>query len=202
MEKVEHYIIRQVTMALLPGDTADGSLKTYILEENQILWCEQSPRDILCDSCMYYGSSYMGRKQSAVMMGYKSMPPICVCSDLDIYFFPLMSETHRECIWISHDHVIEGQIRGKEDTYALMTNEQIVPLPVHYQIFRRKMTRTTDYRYKMSKRLEKNRHSELAMIREPGEHLIVRFNAQGTYSIEETDYQREKRNYKSDFARE
>lgn len=202
MEKVEQYIIRQVTMALLPSDKADGTLRTYILEENQILSCDKTPREILCDSCTYYGATYSGRKKSAVMMGYKSMPPICVCNDLDIYFFPLMSEMHRECIWIAHGHVIDSQIKGKEDMCALMTNEQIVPLPVHYQSFRRKMIRTTDYRYKMEKKLKKNRRPALQIIREHSEHPIVRFNAQGTYIIEETEYQDREKNYINHAARE
>ncbi|WP_100487110.1 competence protein ComK [Sporolactobacillus pectinivorans] len=153
MEKVNQYMIRQETMALLPRDAEDGSLQTYVIEEDRVMIVSKTPFEIIQNSCSYFGVTYAGRKRGAVSMGYKSMPPICICSELGIYFFPLMSETNRSCIWLSHSHIENWQNLEKKGVLVHLTHGRMIKMPFNVNVFRIKVMRTAQYRHQMRVRV-------------------------------------------------
>lgn len=185
MDKMDQYVICQDTMALLPCNGPDGSLGTLVVEEERRLMVAQSPLQIVEDSCNYFGSTYVGRKKGAVSMGYKSMPPICVCSELGIYFFPLMSETRRACVWLSHTHVRHWEQAGRKNARIFLLNGQMFDVPVQANIVANKARRAAQYRYQLCERVAPYRLKYApAVLREKWHSSEVMINDGGTYSID------------------
>ncbi|TGA97505.1 competence transcription factor (CTF) [Sporolactobacillus shoreae] len=184
MEEKDQYIIRQETMALLPCDAEDGSLKTFVVEENKTILIAKTPFEIIRDSCNYFGVTYSGRKKGAVAMGYKSMPPICICSELGIYFFPLMSELHRNCIWLAHPHC-RNYTETDNGVLVHLTHGYKIRIPVNLNVFKAKVHRTAQYSYQMLGRVSQFRsagYGSAVSEEQSASRLMV--NERGTYYID------------------
>ncbi|WP_262393228.1 competence protein ComK [Sporolactobacillus inulinus] len=53
-------------------------------------------------------------------MGYKSMPPICVCGELGIVFLSSMTERSDTCAWLSFSHVRQWSDNEKKGSVAVL----------------------------------------------------------------------------------
>ncbi|WKB35363.1 competence protein ComK [Terrilactibacillus sp. S3-3] len=71
LESVDKYVVNPDTMALLPINGPQGELWTLALETNAHVKITMTPFKIIDYSCIYFGSTYAGRKGSASLMGYK-----------------------------------------------------------------------------------------------------------------------------------
>ncbi|RYM05018.1 competence transcription factor (CTF) [Sporolactobacillus sp. THM7-7] len=185
-EKLEQYIIHPGTMALLPHDDENGNLWTFALEEKQTRTVKKTPLRIVQESCAYFGSTYKGRKKGAVSMGFKSMPPICICSELKIYFISLMSETHRECVWLAHSHIRQWEENDRSKVWVKLTNDKRISIPVAKHSFSNKVFRTAQYRYQLRERVNAFQYAQTDLgssEKNNAEHLVI--NERGTYSISE-----------------
>lgn len=188
MKSFSSYIIRQDTMALLPHDSENGELWTLVVEENEMKRVARSPLAIIHDSCSYFGATYIGRKKGAVLMGYKSMPPICICSELSIYFFPLMSEANRECVWLAHSHVKQWEPGDGSTVKVKLTHDRVFEVPVHKNAFVNKVFRTAQYRYQLRERVAPYRRKESILTKDEPEYFgKLYMNERGTYSFLESN---------------
>ncbi|MCO7175015.1 competence protein ComK [Sporolactobacillus kofuensis] len=189
MENEKLYIIRPETMALLPYDRSDGSLGTLIIEETRTCQVAQTPLQIVQESCSYYGSTYSGRKKIAMMMGYKSMPPICVCNELGIYFLPLMAEASRNCVWLAHSHI--RQWAKSEETpgtiFAYLTHNQKIELPINIRPFFNKVMKTAQYRLQIRERIAPYQILDTGVPRKQVHEHNIRINERGTFFIHLND---------------
>ncbi|MFT8390839.1 MAG: competence protein ComK [Sporolactobacillus sp.] len=183
-DEVDNYIIRQETIAILPTDSCDGSLESIVLEENRQFRCRQKPLRIIEESCVYYGSTYMGRKKSARSMGFKSMPPVCICSELSIFFIPLMAEAHRGCAWIAHAHVLNWQDVDKRSAKIEFSNRQTLAVKGNAASFGRKVMRAAQYRLTLHKRIANSPKSLYSIaVPEAVEAIPIKINEHGTYIV-------------------
>ncbi|MCQ2009740.1 MAG: competence protein ComK [Sporolactobacillus sp.] len=154
MELLNHYIIRPETMALLPYCFSDGSMGTLVIEEACEHYVMELPKAIVERSCGYYGSTYKGRKKIAVDMGYKSMPPICVCGELGIVFISSMTERSDRCAWLAFIHVRQwSEVDKKSKVAVSLTNGQIVELPMSPGPFSGRVMRAMQYRHQLRERI-------------------------------------------------
>ncbi|MCL1632516.1 competence protein ComK [Sporolactobacillus sp. CPB3-1] len=152
----QHYIIRPETMALLPYQFADGHLGTLVVEEGGEVYAAGLPKAIVERSCGYYGSSYTGRKKCAREMGYKSMPPICVCGELGIIFVASMTERSDYCAWLAFSHVLQWHEIGKHGTVSVsLTCDKKIELPMSPGPFSGRMMRAMQYRHQLRERISK-----------------------------------------------
>lgn len=193
MEK-KQYIVNEKTIALLPHNAEDGSLETFVIEENCEFIARATPLQIVQQSCAYFGSTYAGRKKGAAHLGYKSMPPICVCSELNLYLFPLKSEVHRDNIWIAHAHIstwLSGS-KDKNSVRVLTIHGDIIDLPVRMSIFERKAMRTAQFRIQLRERVSSYRTEKIRELPEDrtGRRLVV--NESGHYRIDRESHLPEK----------
>jgi competence protein ComK len=193
MEK-KQYIVNEKTIALLPHNAEDGSLETFVIEENCEFIAGATPLQIVQQSCAYFGSTYAGRKKGAAHLGYKSMPPICVCSELNLYLFPLKSEVHRDNIWIAHAHIstwLSGS-KDKNSVRVLTIHGDIIDLPVRMSIFERKAMRTAQFRIQLRERVSSYRTEKIRELPEDrtGRRLVV--NESGHYRIDRESHLPEK----------
>jgi Genetic competence transcription factor len=175
--KKKQYVVNEKTIALLPHNAADGSLETFVIEENREFISRETPFEIVQQSCSYFGSTYAGRKKGAANLGYKSMPPICVCSELNLYLFPLKSESQRDNIWIAHSHISTWlpDSSVKKSVRVLTIHGDIIDLPVRMSIFERKAMRTAQFRIQLRERVSFYRSEKIRELPQDqtGRRLIV-----------------------------
>lgn len=96
------YIINTDTLALVPITKK----KTKVYENNGVYVINKNARRIIEDNCIFFGSSYEGRKRSATTcLGIKQKSPILIEESNDLIFFPTASPRVHECAWIAVNHV-------------------------------------------------------------------------------------------------
>lgn len=100
---LQDYEINSDTLAILPYQSEYAK----VLELNNQYYVKKTPKNIICDSCKYYGSSYQGRVEGTrnlVGIYYKS--PIIVEESIPMIFFPTESPRHESCSWINLSNVV------------------------------------------------------------------------------------------------
>lgn len=186
MEFSDEYLINTETMGLLPMDGPYGESWSIVLEVDAILCVKKKILEIIDDSCIWFGSSYEGRKAGVTtLMGYKSMQPILVSSYIGQYFFPLGSSTARETVWLSHNHIKQYEKTDKETTRIQFSNSQTLGLPLRFGAFERKACRTAEYRHRINEHVQTYKVSRQE-IQKNDFNDLSRWLAQtssGTYSL-------------------
>lgn len=105
-EMLEKYFIHSSTMALIPVWLKGNQLGTKILEEGGEFIVNCKPLTIIANSCMYYGSSYKGRKDATMeLIHINRKPPIAINPLSNLYFFPSLSPRQEQCGWFSQSHI-------------------------------------------------------------------------------------------------
>lgn len=99
---VNNYEISSNTCAVISVD--DNLVK--IIENGKEFYVKDSSINIINNSCMYYGSTFEGRCESAKRMlnGFYKLP-IVIEESAPIVFFPISSPKHSKCIWISLQNI-------------------------------------------------------------------------------------------------
>ncbi len=92
------YYINKGTCAIVPL----GEEVSKVIELDKEFIVNRSVKDIINDSCKFFGSSYQGRFEGSkkiLKMNYKL--PIVVEEYNNIIFFPTSSPRFNQCIWVS-----------------------------------------------------------------------------------------------------
>lgn len=106
---MNEYFINKGTCAIVP---ISSSMSRVIELDNEFI-INKSVRDIINDSCKFFGSSYQGRFEGSkkiLNMNYKL--PIIVEEYNNIIFFPTSSPRFDECSWISIDNISSYEKRN------------------------------------------------------------------------------------------
>ncbi len=99
---MESYEINKNTVALVPRNDN----KTIVYETDNSFIVDETPLQIMEESCEYFGSSFEGRQTGTLkMLGYTHKVPIIVEESRDMIFFPTMSPKNECCSWISYNHI-------------------------------------------------------------------------------------------------
>ncbi len=76
--------------------------ETEVIEKGKRFIIPKKTKDVLNESCEFYGSTLAGRiKGSQVQLGMKYKLPIIVESSRELVFFPTLSPRLEDCSWIS-----------------------------------------------------------------------------------------------------
>lgn len=82
------YTINKKTLAIVP--ISEKSSKIY--EKDNIIIVPKSSQKLIEENCMYYGSSYNGRKKGTVdLIGVTHKSPIVIEETHGLIFFPTCS---------------------------------------------------------------------------------------------------------------
>jgi competence protein ComK len=151
--QIEEYLINPFTMYIEPEMYGCKVYsKIYELEGNYV--SPFKPFDIIKKSCEYFASSYAGRKEGTKQLtGVTHKVPIAIDPTNFIYFFPTTSPARSECIWISHQHVIDFQRNTPRQTLAIFQNKQTAIIPISRSSFESQMQRTSSLRLKLMERI-------------------------------------------------
>lgn len=106
----ESYEINEDTLALIPVNNEI----TKVIETDSTFFVNLKSKQIIDDSCRYFGSSYQGRYDGAkklIGMNYKL--PIIIEEIREFVFFPTTSPRQTECSWISLNNIVDYKKNGK-----------------------------------------------------------------------------------------
>ncbi|WP_442599110.1 competence protein ComK [Neobacillus sp. D3-1R] len=150
---IEEYEINPCTMLIIP--VLYGS-KTYskIYELEDEILSPFKPFEIIKTSCEFFGSSYEGRKEGCrKLTGITHKAPIAIDPTNSIYFFPTTSPSQPECIWISHEHVLQYRQTSPNHTNVIFRNKETFEVPISTRSFNNQVIRTAHLRTKLNQRM-------------------------------------------------
>lgn len=136
------YVVNQKTKAILIN--ADPHYPTKILEDHQVVYCRQTPKEIVNQSCLLGGSTLRGRRLAMEkMLHTKSKLPIPVKPNEGIFLFPTRSPRSVYCEWISFFHVKQFcEIKGTQGSTVYFTDDSELHVPTSGFSVRRQMQLT------------------------------------------------------------
>lgn len=102
--ELDNYQINVDTLAIIPI----GKNKSKVYEGKDVLIVNQSSFKIISESCLFFGSSYEGRRHAVRnLLGVDMKIPIIIEESRNIVFFPTSSCVRNNSIWISYQNLLK-----------------------------------------------------------------------------------------------
>ena len=97
MEQVKNYIVTCDTLALLPFFNTYGECWTIVIEKYEKYLVKKKPKDLLAESCSYYGVSLNDiiEADKKILLRQRILT-LCIPA-LDLCFFPYKSMENLDC---------------------------------------------------------------------------------------------------------
>lgn len=148
---MNNYEINDETLAIIPKNNKI----TIVYEKYNCFIINQNIKDIINNSCKYYGSTFEGRKvasSSILKVNYKV--PIMIEESNNIVFFPTTSLRNNNCSWISLNN-IEKYERNYRGSKILFNNGKTLIIPISYGILNNQILRSSRLIYLLDERKTK-----------------------------------------------
>jgi len=144
----DSYEINRGTLIIIPVTDKISQ----VIEENDQFLVRKSTTKIIDDSCKYFGSSYLGRKEGTKkLIGVNYKAPIIVCETGGIIFFPTSSPRFDHCFWISLNNV-KDYLKNKDNKGIIsFKNGKEIELDLSYFILENQIYRATMLESKLMK---------------------------------------------------
>ena len=135
-----NYEISKGTLAIVPNE-ANSSL---VYEDDERYLIHQTPFKIMEDSCMYFGSTYEGRKKGAKnILGAEYKVPIVVEDSDNLIVFPTTSPMSEECVWISLKRVKKIEKVDYYNTKIIFDNNKEIIVESSYRSVENQLSRAS-----------------------------------------------------------
>lgn len=135
---INNYEINGNTLAIIPI----AKNKSRVFEADNEIIVNKSAKEIIDDSCKYFGSSYSGRFEGTKkILGVSYKSPIIIEESREIIFFPTTSPRNGNCSWISLNN-IEDYVKNDERTLVNFKNGNTLDLGVSLGSFENQMIRS------------------------------------------------------------
>ncbi|WP_041122139.1 competence protein ComK [Jeotgalibacillus alimentarius] len=159
------YTINTNTMLLEPLLEGGRLRGTIIYEKDRRPFqIESKPMEIMEHSCLYYFSSYEGRKTSSrFLTSFSHKPPIVIDPISNIYFFSTHSDSNKRNYWIALHHVVSMEKNDdlSNETTITLSGDLTLTLPIS--------RRATHLQYLKASVLSLKLHQNINGIREKSE---------------------------------
>lgn len=143
------YEINRNTMALIP--ISDD--QTKIIERDRIFIIEENIMDIIKNSCEYFGSSYLGRKEGTKKLtGITHKSPIIIEESNNMIYFPTESPRLNSCSWINFNK-IKNYVNNNGKATIIFDNNRVLDLNISYGILDNQVLRSSKLESILRKRL-------------------------------------------------
>ena len=143
------YEINRNTMALIP--ISDD--QTKIIERSRIFIIDENIMDIIKNSCEYFGSSYLGRKEGTKKLtGITHKSPIIIEESNNLIYFPTESPRLNSCSWISFNN-IKNYINNNGKSTIIFDNDKVLDLDISYNSLDNQVLRSSKLESVLRKRL-------------------------------------------------
>ena len=135
-----NYEINEDTLAVI----SINDKKSNILEDDREFSIYQNAYEIMDESCIYFGSSYNGRKEGTKsILGVNYKVPIVVEDSKNMIFFPTASPTDNECIWVALNNIKFFEKIDYNQTRIVFKNNKEILVPVSYRSVENQILRAT-----------------------------------------------------------
>ncbi len=131
MKEINNYIVNYETLLLIP----DGEMKTKVFEMEEEFVVKRNIMDIIKDSCLFFGSSFEGRKEgtkSLLKCGIKV--PIIIEDSRNLILFPTLSFKNENNIWVVYNNLLDYKKYDLENTLFLFKNNNDIKVNVRFNI--------------------------------------------------------------------
>lgn len=136
---MNNYTINRRTLALIPI----AHDKTKVYENNNVIIVAKNSQKLIEENCVYYGSSYAGRKKGTVdLIGVTHKSPIVIEDTNGIIFFPTCSPRLKDCSWISLNN-LDNYGPYDRESIIRFKNNLTLQLPVSNKIINNQVLRAT-----------------------------------------------------------
>lgn len=143
------YEINRNTMALIPINDD----QTKIIERNRIFIINENIMSIIKNSCEYFGSSYLGRKEGTKKLtGITHKSPIIIEESNNLIYFPTESPRLNSCSWIGFNN-IKNYINNKGKATIIFDNDKVLDLNISYNSLDNQVLRSSKLDSVLRKRL-------------------------------------------------
>ena len=125
---------------------------TRIISENIDYIENMSAKEIMNNSCKYFGSNLTERvKVTNRLVNLSSKTPIIVEESRNIIFFPLKSVRNKNNIWVSFNN-LEKYEKDENKTIFYFKNNRQITIDFSYYIVDNQVTRSLILDYELNKR--------------------------------------------------
>ena len=148
---MNNYEINDDTLAIIPKNNK----LTIVYEKYNNYIINQNIKDIINNSCKYYGSTFEGRKiasSSILKVNYKV--PIMIEESKNMVFFPTTSLRNNNCSWISLNN-IERYERNYRGSKIYFNTGKTLIIPISYGILNNQILRSSRLIYLLDERKAK-----------------------------------------------
>ncbi len=147
-----NYEISKGTLAVVPNE----KLGSLVYEDNDRYLVNQTPFEVMESSCLYFGSSYEGRKEGAKnILGAEYKVPILIDDTDNIILFPTTSPLSQDCAWISLRHVQKYERIDANNTKIVFDNGKEIIVPTSFRSIENQISRAARLDYTI--RIRKNK---------------------------------------------
>lgn len=125
------YEINVETLLIVPF----GKGKSKVYEYDSEYEVNMSPLAIIKNSCLYFGSSYEGRKEAIKsMIGIDMKVPIIIEDGKNIIFFPTSSCINRSSIWVSYQNLLKYSKVDEFSTVLYFRGNKSIKVDTKYNL--------------------------------------------------------------------
>ncbi len=129
---------------------SDDITKVITLDDEFIV--NESSKDIVNNSCKYFGSSMAERiKTTNRLINISSKSPIVIEESRNIIFFPLKSTREKCNIWISFNNLLK-YVKNDDKTVLYFKLNKEIDIKFSYYIIDNQVTRSLMLDYEINKR--------------------------------------------------
>ncbi len=153
---LKNYIINDETLLLIPY-FYNGANITKVYEFDEELLVEKLPYEIIKESCLFFGSSFEGRRDGTMaLINCKMKVPVIIEESRKILFFPTYSIENSNNMWISYNNMINfNKVDSKETVINFKKNKSIM-VNVKYNLIDNQFVRCIKLDSVISNRFDKH----------------------------------------------
>ena len=128
---MDNYEINVETLLIVPFEK--GKSKVYEFDGDFVV--NKTPLAIIKDSCLYFGCTYEGRRDSVKqILGVDMKVPILIEDSKNIIFFPTSSCINQNSVWISYENLLKYSKFNEFSTILYFQNKQNIKVDVKYNL--------------------------------------------------------------------
>lgn len=134
------YEISRGTLAILP----ENKENSIVYEDDNKYIIDQTPFNIMEESCKYFGSTYEGRKNGArEILGAEYKVPIVIEDSDNLIVFPTTSPLADDCVWVSLKRVRKIEKIDSNNTKIIFDNNKEIIVPCSYRTIENQLSRAS-----------------------------------------------------------
>ena len=133
------YEISKGTLAIVPNEE-----KSVVYEDGERYIIDETPFNIMEESCLYFGSSYEGRKKGAKkILGAEYKVPIVIEDSDNLIIFPTTSPQSKDCAWISLKRVKNIEKVDCYNTKVIFDNDKEIIVDCSFRSLENQLSRAS-----------------------------------------------------------